>query len=103
MKRVFLAIVTFIIGAALGLYVGGWLLFIKPIITCCVAFDGGKGENYPLEIGSNTFIPGFEEQLIGLKAGDEKDIKVTFPEDYASEELKGQEAVFKIKVHVKLK
>lgn len=64
-----------------------------------VAFDGGKGENYPLEIGSNTFIPGFEEQLIGLKAGDEKDIKVTFPEDYASEELKGQEAVFKIKVH----
>lgn len=64
-----------------------------------VAFDGGKGENYPLEIGSNTFIPGFEEQLVGLKAGDEKDIKVTFPEDYASEELKGQEAVFKIKVH----
>ena len=64
-----------------------------------VAFDGGKGENYPLEIGSNTFIPGFEEQLIGLKAGDEKDIKVTFPEDYAQEDLKGQEAVFKIKVH----
>ena len=64
-----------------------------------VAFDGGKAENYPLEIGSNTFIPGFEEQLIGLKAGDEKDIKVTFPEDYAQEELKGQEAVFKIKVH----
>ena len=64
-----------------------------------VAFDGGKAENYPLEIGSNTFIPGFEEQLIGLKAGDEKDIKVTFPEDYAQEDLKGQEAVFKIKVH----
>ena len=64
-----------------------------------VAFEGGKAENYPLEIGSNTFIPGFEEQLIGLKAGDEKDIKVTFPEDYAQEELKGQEAVFKIKVH----
>ena len=64
-----------------------------------VAFDGGKGENYPLEIGSNTFIPGFEEQLIGLKAGDEKDIKVIFPEDYAQEDLKGQEAVFKIKVH----
>jgi trigger factor len=63
-----------------------------------VAFEGGKAENYPLEIGSNTFIPGFEEQLIGLKAGDEKDIKVTFPEDYAQEELKG-EAVFKIKVH----
>lgn len=64
-----------------------------------VAFDGGKGENYPLEIGSNTFIPGFEEQLIGLKAGDEKDINVTFPEDYASEDLKGAPAVFKIKVN----
>ena len=63
------------------------------------AFDGGKGENYPLVIGSNTFIPGFEEQLIGLKTGDEKDIEVTFPKDYASEELKGQKAVFKIKVN----
>ena len=67
--------------------------------TAVIDFEGFKDENYPLEIGSNTFIPGFEEQLIGLKAGDEKDIKVTFPEDYASEELKGQEAVFKIKVH----
>lgn len=64
-----------------------------------VAFDGGKGENYSLEIGSNTFIPGFEEQLIGLKSGDEKDIEVTFPEDYGSEELKGAKAIFKIKVH----
>ncbi len=64
-----------------------------------IAFEGGKGENYSLEIGSNTFIPGFEEQLIGLKSGDEKDINVTFPEDYASEELKGQKVVFKIKVH----
>lgn len=64
-----------------------------------VAFDGGKSENYPLEIGSNTFIPGFEEQLIGLKAGDEKDINVTFPEDYAEESLKGCDVVFKIKVH----
>lgn len=64
-----------------------------------IAFDGGKGENYPLEIGSNTFIPGFEDQLIGLKAGDEKDVKVTFPKDYASEELKGKEAIFKVKVH----
>ena len=64
-----------------------------------VAFDGGKGENYPLVIGSNTFIPGFEEQLIGLKSGDEKDVMVTFPEEYASEELKGQKAVFKVKVH----
>lgn len=64
-----------------------------------VPFEGGKSENYSLEIGSNTFIPGFEDQLIGLKAGDEKDIEVTFPEDYHAEELKGQKAVFKIKVH----
>jgi trigger factor len=64
-----------------------------------VSFEGGKGENYPLEIGSKTFIPGFEEQLIGLKAGDEKDIKVTFPTDYPSEELKGKEVTFKVKVH----
>jgi trigger factor len=63
-----------------------------------VPFDGGKGENYSLEIGSNTFIPGFEEQLIGLKAGDEKDLDLTFPEDYHSEELKGQKVVFKVKV-----
>lgn len=61
-------------------------------------FEGGKGENYSLEIGSNTFIPGFEEQLIGLKAGDEKELKLTFPEDYHSEELKGQKVVFKVKV-----
>ena len=64
-----------------------------------VAFDGGKGENYSLEIGSHTFIPGFEEQLIGMKTGEEKEIKVTFPEDYASEELKGKEATFKVKVN----
>ena len=64
-----------------------------------VAFDGGKAENYPLEIGSNTFIPGFEEQLIGLKAGDEKDINVTFPKDYHAEDLKGAKVVFKVKVH----
>ena len=64
-----------------------------------VAFDGGKGENYSLEIGSNTFIPGFEEQLIGLKAGETKDINVTFPEDYHAENLKGAPVVFKIKVH----
>ena len=62
-------------------------------------FDGGKGENYSLEIGSGTFIPGFEEQLIGMKSGDEKDIKVTFPEDYMEESLKGQEVTFKVKVH----
>lgn len=64
-----------------------------------VAFDGGKGENYSLEIGSNTFIPGFEEQLIGLKAGDEKDINVVFPDDYHSEDLKGQPVVFKVKIN----
>ncbi len=64
-----------------------------------VAFDGGKGENYSLEIGSKTFIPGFEEQLIGLKAGDKKEIEVTFPEEYHSEELKGQKATFKVTVH----
>ena len=64
-----------------------------------VAFDGGKGENYSLEIGSNTFIPGFEEQVIGMKTGEEKDLHLKFPEDYASEELKGQEVVFKVKVN----
>lgn len=61
-------------------------------------FEGGKGENYSLKIGSGTFIPGFEDQLIGLKALDEKDVKVTFPEDYHAEDLKGKEAVFKVKV-----
>ena len=64
-----------------------------------VAFDGGKGENYPLEIGSNTFIPGFEDALIGLKSGDKKDVELTFPEDYPSDELKGQKVVFKVTVH----
>ena len=64
-----------------------------------VAFEGGKGENYSLEIGSGTFIPGFEEQLIGMKSGEEKEIKVTFPEDYMEESLKGQEVTFKVKVH----
>ena len=64
-----------------------------------VAFDGGKGENYSLEIGSNTFIPGFEEQIIGMKTGDEKDLKVTFPEDYGAAELAGAPVVFKVKVN----
>ncbi len=63
------------------------------------AFEGGKGENYSLTIGSGTFIPGFEEQLIGLKSGDEKDVIVTFPEDYHAEDLKGKEATFKVKVN----
>ena len=62
-------------------------------------FEGGKGENYSLEIGSNTFIPGFEEQLVGMKSGEEQEIKVTFPEDYMEESLKGQDATFKVKVH----
>jgi len=63
------------------------------------AFEGGKGENYSLTIGSNTFIPGFEEQIIGMSKGEEKDINVTFPEEYHSEELKGQPVVFKVKVN----
>lgn len=64
-----------------------------------VAFEGGAGENYSLEIGSNSFIPGFEEALIGSKTGDEKDIELTFPETYHVEELKGQPVVFKVVVH----
>ncbi len=64
-----------------------------------VPFEGGKAENYSLEIGSNTFIPGFEEQLIGLSKEEEKDIKVTFPKDYHAEDLQGKEAVFKVKIH----
>jgi trigger factor len=64
-----------------------------------VAFDGGKGENYSLEIGSHTFIPGFEEQLVGMKSGEEKEIEVTFPEDYGSKDLAGAKATFKVKVH----
>lgn len=64
-----------------------------------VAFDGGKGENYSLEIGSNTFIPGFEDQVIGMSVGEEKDINVTFPEDYQVGDLAGAPVVFKVKVH----
>ncbi len=63
------------------------------------AFEGGKGENYSLTIGSNTFIPGFEEQLIGMSAGEEKDINLKFPEDYHAEELKGKDVTFKVKVN----
>ena len=59
------------------------------------AFEGGKGENYPLTIGSGAFIPGFEEQLVGAEIGKEVEVKVTFPEDYQAENLKGKEAVFK--------
>ena len=64
-----------------------------------VAFDGGTAENYSLTIGSNTFIPGFEDGVIGMEIGEEKDIPLTFPEDYMSEELKGKEVVFKVKVN----
>ena len=63
-----------------------------------VAFDGGKGENYNLSLGSGTFVPGFEEQVIGMKAGQEKDIDITFPENYTPE-LAGAAVVFKVKVH----
>lgn len=64
-----------------------------------VAFEGGKGEKFPLKLGSGSFIPGFEEQLVGHKAGESFDITVTFPEDYGAKELAGKEAVFKIVLH----
>ena len=64
-----------------------------------VAFEGGKAENHDLEIGSNTFIPGYEDQVIGMKIDEEKDIVVTFPKEYFSKELAGKEATFKVKVH----
>ena len=62
------------------------------------AFEGGKGENYPLTIGSHSFIDNFEDQIIGMNIGDEKEINVTFPEDYHAEELKGKPATFKVSV-----
>ncbi|GJM79234.1 trigger factor [Paenibacillus timonensis] len=64
-----------------------------------VPFEGGKAERYSLELGSNTFIPGFEDQVVGLATGDFKDVTVTFPDTYHAEELAGKEAVFKVKVH----
>jgi trigger factor len=64
-----------------------------------VAFEGGKAENHSLEIGSGSFIPGFEEQLVGLAAGESKDVEVTFPEEYHAAELAGKPAVFKVTVH----
>ena len=63
------------------------------------AFEGGKGENYSLEIGSGSFIPGFEDQVIGMKIDEEKDINVKFPDDYFSKDLAGKDATFKVKVH----
>ena len=64
-----------------------------------VAFEGGKAENHELEIGSGAFIPGFEDQLVGMKIDDEKEIKVTFPKEYFSKDLAGKEAMFKVKLH----
>mgnify|MGYP000898201628 CR=1 FL=1 len=64
-----------------------------------VPFDGGKAENYELLIGSGQFIPGFEGQMIGMEIGEEKDLKVTFPEEYQAENLKGKDAIFKVKLH----
>ena len=64
-----------------------------------VAFEGGKGENYSLEIGSNTFIPGFEDGVIGMKKGETKDLTLSFPEDYGQKDLAGQEVVFKVTVN----
>ena len=64
-----------------------------------VEFEGGSGENYPLELGSGSFIPGFEEQLVGVKKGEVKDVEVTFPENYQAADLAGQPAVFKCTVH----
>ena len=64
-----------------------------------VPFEGGKAENYDLEIGSNTFIPGFEDQVAGMKIDEDTDVKVKFPEEYFSKELAGKDAVFKVKVH----
>jgi len=64
-----------------------------------IAFEGGKGENYSLVLGSNTFIPGFEEQLVGVKAGEEKNVNITFPEDYPAEDLAGKPVLFKVKIN----
>lgn len=61
-------------------------------------FSGGEGKGYPLEVGSNSFIPGFEDQLVGLSKGDSTDVEVTFPEDYFVKDLAGKEAVFKVNI-----
>ena len=63
------------------------------------AFDGGKAENYDIELGSNTFIPGFEDQIVGMKIDEEKDVNVKFPDEYFSKELAGKDATFKVKLH----
>lgn len=64
-----------------------------------VPFEGGQAERYSLELGSNTFIPGFEEQVVGLATGDLKDVEVTFPDTYHAEDLAGKQAIFKVKIH----
>ena len=63
------------------------------------AFEGGEGKDYPLEIGSNRFIPGFEDQLIGAKIGEARDVNVTFPEEYHSKDLAGKPAKFECTIH----
>ena len=69
------------------------------ILLSCVPFDGGKGEDYPLKLGSGNFIPGFEEQVAGHKLEEAFDVKVTFPKDYHAKELAGKDAVFKTVIH----
>jgi trigger factor len=64
-----------------------------------VAFEGGEAENYSLEIGSKSFIPGFEDQLIGVSTGEETEVKVTFPDNYRKDDIAGKDAVFKVKVN----
>ena len=64
-----------------------------------VPFDGGKAEKYPLGIGSGAFIPGFEEQIVGMEIGEDRDINLSFPEQYHAQDLAGNEAVFKVKLH----
>ena len=82
-----------------GLKVGDFAKFDFEGFVDGVAFEGGKAENYVLEIGSNQFIPGFEDGMVGIKVGGEKDIEVKFPENYGAAHLAGKDAVFKVKLH----
>ena len=82
-----------------GLKVGDFAKFDFEGFVDGVAFEGGKAENYVLEIGSNQFIPGFEDGMVGMKPGSEKDIEVKFPENYGATNLAGKDAVFKVKLH----
>ncbi|WP_462191028.1 trigger factor [Campylobacter concisus] len=82
-----------------GLKVGDFAKFDFEGFVDGLAFEGGKAENYVLEIGSNQFIPGFEDGMVGIKAGGEKDIEVKFPENYGAAHLAGKDAVFKVKLH----